>query len=377
MIDDSVTNMVAIFLTALFLGILNSFQYAEKQLPPGSLPQIQLTPNSTTGESGGPIIKPGTIITGALAPLANWASKLGHEHPLVGRIWATDRQEGVLPTEVVNAAAEADVVILGETHDNPDHHKLQAYLIRELARKGKHPGVVMEMIGADKAETLASYQVASNNPSADGLGSKVDWEASGWPAWSMYKPVVESTLAAGAAVFAGDAARDMIGQVSKGGLGTLSYSERVRLGLAAALPEPLATALAADIRAVHCNQMPDANIGPMTQVQRYRDAVLADNVLKAADKSGGSAILITGGGHARTDRGVPYYLHNRASGLKIVSIQFSEVETGVENPEDAVPRDPAGKPAADFVWFTARTERPDPCVELQKQLQGGGKTTAG
>jgi uncharacterized iron-regulated protein len=371
MIDDSVANMVAIVLTALFLGLLNSFQYAEKVLPPDSLPQIRipLSPSGNTGEEG-PIVKPGTLITGALAPLSAWVSKLGKEHPLVGRVWSTASQETILPAEVVRAAAEADVVLIGETHDNPDHHKLQAWLLRQLAAKGKHPAVVMEMVAADKADDLANVQLASN-VTADSIGSKLDWDNSGWPSFSIYRPIVDAALGANMTILPGDPAKDLVRQVSQQGLGALAYSERVRLGIGAQLPAALNSALTDELKASHCNQLPDADLASMVQVQRFRDAALADNVLKAIDKaSGNGVVLIAGSGHVRSDRGVPLYLRTRASGLKVLTIALSEVMTGVENPEDGVPHDAAGKPAADFVWYTARSERPDPCGELQKQLQG-------
>ncbi len=374
MIDDSVANMVAIVLTALFLGLLNSFQYAETQLPPGSLPQIRLPLNPTTGEDG-PIVKPGTLITGALAPLSAWVSKLGKEHPLVGRVWSPSAQESVLPAEVVRAAAEADVVLVGETHDNPDHHKLQAWLLRQLAAKGKRPAVVMEMIGTDKADDLANVQLVSNVTS-DSIGTKLDWENSGWPSFSIYRPIVDAALGNNLTILPGDAPKDMVRQVSQQGMTAISYSERVRLGVGSQLPAALAASLTDELKASHCNQLADADVAGMVQVQRFRDAELADNVLKAVDKSSGNGVvLIAGAGHVRSDRGVPLYLRTRASGLKVLTIQFSEVITGVENPDDGVPHDASGKPAADFVWYTARTERPDPCGELQKQLQG--KTSPG
>jgi uncharacterized iron-regulated protein len=376
MIDDSVANMVAIVLTALFLGLLNSFQYAEKVLPPDSLPQIQLPLNRTgSTEDGGPIVKPGTIITGALAPLSAWVSKFGKEHALVGRVWSPAAQESVLPAEVVRAAAEADVVLIGETHDNPDHHKLQAWLLRQIALKGKRPAVVMEMIGADKADDLANVQLASN-VTADGIGTKLDWDNSGWPSFAIYRPILDAALGANLTILPGNASVDQTRQVNQQGMGALSYAERVRLGVGSQLPAPLAAALTDELKASHCNQLVDADVASMVQVQRFRDAVLADSVLKAVDKSGGGgAVLIAGAGHVRSDRGVPLYLRARASGLKIVTIQLSEVISGVENPEDGVPHDASGKPAADFVWYTARSERPDPCGELQKQLQG--KTSPG
>ena len=369
MIDDSILSMVAIGLTLLFLGLVNGFQFAATQLPPDSLPQLNLprtTPGSTTGDVT-PLIKPGTIITGALAPLNAWVATLGHEHPLIGRIWAADRQEGVLPAEAVNAVADADVVLIGETHDNPDHHKLQAWLISQLAHKGKHPGVVMEMIGADKAETLASYQVASN-ATADGVGSTLDWNNSGWPDWAIYRPIVDAALGAGYTILPGDASKAQIREVGERGLRALPDAEIDRLGVGRVLPAKLSAALVEDLKVSHCNQLQDTDVAKMTEVQRFRDAVLADNVLKAVQKSGG-AVLIAGDGHVRSDRGVPYYLHARAPGLKVVSILLKEVETGVENPADAVPRDPDGKPAANFVWFTARSDRVDQCDALRQQLQ--------
>jgi len=266
------------------------------------------------------------------------------------------------------------VVLLGETHDNPDHHRLQAWFIRELAHKGRHPAIVMEMIGADKAEALATYQ-ASNAATADGLGATLDWANSGWPDWALYRPIVEAALGAGFTILPGDASKSQIQQIGATGLKALPEYERERLGVAHGFPAKLSTALIEDIKVSHCNQLVESDVGQMADVQRFRDAALADNILKAVQKSGNGAILIAGGGHVRLDRGVPYYLHERAPGLRIVSVLFNEVVDGVENPQDATPRDPDGKPAVSFVWFTPRSERPDPCEELRRQLQQ--KSSAG
>jgi len=236
MIDDSVANMVAIVLTALFLGLLNAYQSADKVLPAGTLPEIhlQVNPTGAPGDEG-LSVKPGTIVASALAPLSAWVSKLGKEHPLVGKIWSPAAQESVLPTEVLRAATEADVVLVGETHDNPDHHKLQAWLLRQLALKGKRPAVVMEMIGAEKSDTLANVLLASN-VTADSVGTRLDWDNSGWPSFAIYRPIMEAALGGNLTILPGDASKDQVRQVSQQGLGALPYSERVRLGIGAALP---------------------------------------------------------------------------------------------------------------------------------------------
>jgi hypothetical protein len=45
-----------------------------------------------------------------------------------------------------------------------------------------------------------------------------------------------------------------------------------------------------------------------------------------------------------------------------------EVEKGAKAPEDLTPTGPGGMPAADYVWFTPRAEREDPCEELRKRF---------
>lgn len=369
MMDDSIISMMAIGITALFLSLLNSYAFVQSRLPPEALPSINLPQIQVQPGQQGSLINPGTLLSGTMVPLKEWTAQLGRDHPLIGRVWSAEHQDGVLPADVVKAAAAANLVLIGETHDNPDHHTLQAWLIRELARKGRHPAVVMEMIGADKADTLSTYLASSGANAAD-LGPRLNWENSGWPAWSMYRPIADAAFSLGLHILPGDAARADVGQVGKQGLRYLADPDRSRLALDGPLPASLTEALNADIKSSHCDQLPEDSIGPMTQVQRYRDATLADNLLKAADGAGGSAVLIAGDDHVRADRGVPYYIRLRAPQAKVVTIALTEVEAGVERAEDAVPRDPEGKPAVDFVWFTARSDRPDPCAELKKQMQG-------
>jgi uncharacterized iron-regulated protein len=94
---------------------------------------------------------------------------------------------------------------------------------------------------------------------------------------------------------------------------------------------------------------------------------MADMLLKASEKHG-SAILIAGNGHVRNDRGVPWYIRQRAPDRKVVSVMLVEVEDGRNYAEAYVPRDPDGKPAADYIIFTPRAEREDPCVKMRSGM---------
>ena len=195
----------------------------------------------------------------------------------------------------------------------------------------------------------------------------LDWEKSGWAQYN-YDPLFQLVVDAKLPTYAGDVTRDAIMKVAKAGEGALPPDERARLKLDVPLGHKLDDASLAEIEEAHCGAMPKAALAGMAYAQRYRDSSLAEAVLKAAEKHG-SAVLIAGNGHVRTDRGVPWYIHQRAPEKKVVSVMLIEVEDGKTDPEAYVPRDPDGKPAAGYIVFTPRAERTDPCEKMRTKMQ--------
>jgi uncharacterized iron-regulated protein len=135
--------------------------------------------------------------------------------------------------------------------------------------------------------------------------------------------------------------------------GTADPSFLASLGLDAPLPEPLAESLKSELAAAHCGHLPESMIEPMMLAQRAKDHMMATRMVEAGQPGG--AVLIAGGGHVRTDRGVPMVLREVAKAAIVKSVAFEErdgEEGTVEQPYD-------------FVWWTARKEREDPCARLQ------------
>ena len=87
----------------------------------------------------------------------------------------------------------------------------------------------------------------------------------------------------------------------------------------------------------------------MSDVQRLRDAVLADSLMNAAGE--GSAILIAGNGHVRADRAVPWYLSRRVSQAPTVTVMLLEVEKGAKAPEDLMPAGPGDTAVAEAYYL--------------------------
>ncbi len=264
---------------------------------------------------------------------------------------------------LVGTRTSPDVVLLGEVHDNPQHHQYRAAWFGQV-----QPSLVFEHIRADQQPALDAFEAsrrAGHSATAADLFRLLEWDKSGWPDQKIYEPLFAAAIAAKLPILPGDPPRGKVREVARGGLAVLAPDDRARLKLDNPIPQPLTDALAAELKGSHCGLLPDSAIPGLALAQRYRDAHLADAVLKAAAQHG-SAILIAGNGHVRTDRGVPWQIRQRAPEKKVVSVMLIEVEDGNTDPEAYVPRGPDGAPAADYIVFTPRAERPDPCEAMRK-----------
>jgi uncharacterized iron-regulated protein len=294
-----------------------------------------------------------------------WRSPLSREHPLAGRVWQPATATFVAPDQVENAAARADFVLLGEKHDNPDHHLLQAKVLRAMIRRGRRPAVVFEMIDEDRQAALDRW-LAEKPRNAAGLGEAVGWGKSGWPPWETYRPIAEAALEAGLPLRAGNLAKGMTRRIGKSGLSALDAERRVRLGLDFPPSEEQAAVMRRELFDAHCGLMPEAAMSPLVDVQRARDAVLADNLVTALGDADG-AVLIAGSGHARSDHGTPLYLARLAPGRRILTIRFLEVSDQDPAPAAYAEHDGGAAPF-DFLWFTPRANGRDYCGELKERL---------
>jgi uncharacterized iron-regulated protein len=288
------------------------------------------------------------------------------------RAGGAEEMAGV-PAEIFR---RTDILLVGEIHDNPLHHRLQAAFVGELASSRKAAtAVVMEHIRTDRSEELARYQSGVDRAlptfwvvAAARLGEALDWSKSGWPEWPQFLPIAEIAIRHGVPILAGDVPRAEIRRVAREGLAVLPEEARRRLGLDQPLSGPLRDALLVQLEASHCGLMPTSAFGAMAEAQRFRDAHLAEAAIIAARRYG-SAVLVTGNEHARSDRGAPWYMRHLAPGLRVVTIaQVEAPDPATVNPLAVAPRGPDDKPAVDFLIVTPPQSRPDPCEDMRKRF---------
>jgi uncharacterized iron-regulated protein len=290
-----------------------------------------------------------------------WQSPQGHGHPLAGRIWDVGAARFIDAPALVEQLSRARFILLGERHDNPDHHRLQTELLRALIARGLRPAVSFEMFTADDAPVIAR-QLADAPRDADALADAVDWKRSGWPAWPMYRPLVQVALDAGLPVVAGNVSRSVVRGVTDNGL-DLNPATAAGLGLDVPWPLAFQADLTAELRRAHCGHGSDTMIERMALIQRARDARMARSLVEA--DRGDGAVLIAGAGHVRTDRGVPMQLRMLRPGHAAASVIFQEVADDSAEPRAYADASPGGRPPFDYVWFTARVDAVDPCERFK------------
>ena len=295
----------------------------------------------------------------------SWKSALGRNHPLTGRIWDVSSARFIDRQNFVSRLARADFVLLGERHDNPDHHLLQAEVIRSVIAVGRRPAVGFEMFGLDDANAIAEHLAAAPNDAA-GLGKAVSWNERGWPDWAMYQPIAEAALEAKLRIVPTNLPLATARRMRSAGLAALDPRVIHALGLDHPLSESMAAKLAADIRASHCGYASEDSVKAMVAVQRARDAQMAQSLIAAGEPNGG--VLVAGAGHVRTDYGIPIYLA-KAVGKRVVSIAFLEVDDQKLEAQNYARAYSNGRLPFDYVWFTPRVDDEDPCEKFKSQFE--------
>lgn len=233
----------------------------------------------------------------------------------------------------------SDIVFLGEQHDNPHHHDVQAHYVRSLS-----PAVlVFEMLTVEQA-SRATPELLED---MDALEAAFGWEEAGWPDFSMYYPIFE---AAPEAIILGagvprDQLRDIFGHSLADAVDPALAS---RFGLGDPLPEAQQAAREALQRESHCNALPEDLLAGMVDIQRLRDAKLAEAALDGLEQTGGPVVVITGNGHARPDWGAPFLVQYAAPDVSVFALGQGE--------DGSVPQ-------GDFVHTSdaPSVDRGDPC----------------
>ena len=198
----------------------------------------------------------------------------------------------------------ADFILLGEKHDNPKHHEIQADILQTFLKPGDL--VVFEMINSDQQPVIDDY-LAGKISNAD-LEGRLNWKDSGWPSWDYYGPLFFAAKAANAQILYGSYPRKV-----------LMKQAMLKIARPKILNDDMMVALDSDIEKSHCGMLPADMIRPMSNLQILKDDLMSRQLLTRSPAS--KAFLIAGNGHTRKDRAVPRHLtHSGATNIFVLGL---------------------------------------------------------
>ena len=247
-------------------------------------------------------------------------------HPLTQQIWDVNKQEFVQQDDLLKAMLASNYVLLGETHDNPIHHKYQAWAINELSKNDRRISVAYEMISEEKSEVLSSTTITSS----DQLFDLLEWEKTGWPERDMYRPVFDATLNGKYKIVAANIDKDKLKQVFMQGTDVIPKHIK-QLVDDNPLDEQSEAVLRKGIIESHCNMLPENMVPTMMLTQRLRDAAIARNVVDSLEADG--VVLIAGSGHTQK-RGVPVFIQALDKEARQFSMGWMEVDERFNSPQE-------------------------------------------
>lgn len=277
---------------------------------------------------------------GVLPPPAPIAPE-GRDHAQLGQIVELASGQVITPQQLVERLARAPRVLVGEQHDNPDHHALQLWLSRELAAQRAQGSLLLEMLNPDQQARVEQLQAAARagRMPVDTIAA-LAWQP-GWD-WSLYGALVQYQLRQPYPLLAANLDRAEIMQ---------TYRARPTLQGTASTAPAVQEKLQADIRESHCGLLSDSQIPAMLAVQQQRDRRMAERLLAAPQP----AMLLAGAFHVRKDLGVPLHLADLSASEGNLVLILAEVG-----------KQPAAD-SADYVWYTAANAPEDHCAKLRKK----------
>lgn len=332
-------------------------------------------------------------------PIAHsWISPVGQEHPLAGRIWRSRDGEFIDPATLVADLRATRFLLLGEKHDNPDHHELRLAFLQELMREITVTHLGMEMLDHSQQQVLDALPVRQLLTDGE-LRERLRWDDQGWP-WDRYGPLLRMALGNELNVVAANLSREQVmaaygsGEIVTPPAGTAagnlletfspdthSAGEQDKSDI---LDDAMLALLAQEIDSSHCGLLPDSQFPPMIRIQQARDLSMAASLYAAPEQNAdGMRLLVAGNYHVRNDLGVPRYLawlHYQATGMEpaadgIRSLAFLEVSDELVHEDDAAAYLTRAYAAGvfDYVWFTAATEPQDYCASIISGSASGSR----
>ena len=259
--------------------------------------------------------------------------------PISEHILDVHTGQALTAQQLAERLATAARVIVGEQHDNREHHQLQLWLLQDLSERRAQGSLLLEMLTPSQQSRVDAVRQASPPP-AD-MPAALAWQP-GWD-WSLYGPIVEFALKQPYPLRAANLDDAEVRS---------TYAAPPSLSGSHANAASVKATLLAQIGESHCGLLPATQMPAMLAVQQQRDRRMAERLFAAP----APALLLAGAYHARKDVGVPVH------GLDLGEVDRPVVLMLAEQGNEVTAA------MADYVWYTPAKPAEDYCAQMREQM---------
>ncbi len=202
--------------------------------------------------------------------------------------------------ELIGELANADVILLGEKHDERRHHQAQLAILQALHQRRQIGSVVLEMLPSSSQQAFRQGQLniqtqlsQSSSISSSDIKDTLHWPEK-WE-WQQYAPLIAWLLRNHIPMYGANLNDDELAVIAQGSQplrGNVSIQPQVR------------SRIADLVRNHHVSS--DAQLDAMVTAQQFRDRRMAETLVKNAKP----AVLLAGNVHTDGTIGVPLHLQD-------------------------------------------------------------------
>jgi uncharacterized iron-regulated protein len=237
----------------------------------------------------------------------------------------------------IRTLPDADLILLGEQHDAPEHQELARLSVELFSNKKILSALVLEM--ADAGVSTEGMPIDSSEAA---VRARLKWNDAGWP-WSRYGPVVMEAVRAGVPVVGSNLPRSAMAAAMKEDV----LDSKVPAAVLAGHRERMIEG--------HCGLLPESQVPAMARIQVARDERMAQTASMWM-RSGKSVLLLAGAEHVKKDRGIPLLLNAKSKGK--VAVIWMQASTAVDR----------NLTLADYDWQTPPIPPKDYCADMKKSM---------
>jgi uncharacterized iron-regulated protein len=229
-------------------------------------------------------------------------------------------------TELIVRTDEADVIVLGELHDDHVAHLVQRAVVQDVAARRPGTVVAMEMLERDEQVVVDDYRdgVISSDEFTK-LTFSESWSGKGsWGTW--YLPIIDTAHEHGAVVIAANAPRRYVTLARREGYERIEElpDERRRF---VDWPDPQVEGAYRrrfmDLMSSHGEEDIDPEVAnSFFRAQQIWDATMAASVAGNMPHDGGASILLLGRFHSDHEGGTVQILRRLAPKARILVISL-------------------------------------------------------